>query len=97
MNDYYQMLRFDDVRHFLLSGHPPVIIQLIAFNTVLLAVVILRRARATHKARNNVTVILQWCLITINIAVLCQEQWVPYLETGRDVMMNRISDVIRPY
>jgi len=97
MNDYYQMLRIDDVRLFLLSGHPPVIIQLIAFNTILMAVMILRRARSAHRARNNVTLILQWCLIATNIAVLCQEQWMPILETGRDVMMNRITDVIRPY
>lgn len=97
MHDFLQTLRLNDVQTFLWTGHPPIIIQLIAFNTILMVILILRRARTVPNSRRHITYVLQWIIIATNLAVFCQEQWMPYFDKSKDVFMDQIYHITRPY
>ena len=97
MNDYIEAIKLDDIRIFLWTGHPPIIIQLIAFNTILMVIMILRKARSTGSGRRPITYILQWILLATNLAVLCQEQRIPYLDRSKSVLMDQVGHIVRPY
>ena len=97
MSDYFEAIKLDDIRIFLWTGHPPIIIQLVAFNTILMVIIILRRARSTGGGRRPITSLLQWMLIATNLAVLCQQQWMPYLDKSKSVIMDQVDHIARPY
>ena len=97
MHDFIESLRLGDVQHFLWTGHPPIIIQLIAFNTILMVIVILRRARNTNSVRRPATAFLQWILIATNLAVLAEEQWIPYAYRSRVIFMEEVHHFTRAY
>ena len=97
MSDFLEAIKLDDIRIFLWTGHPPIIIQLVAFNTILMVIMILRRARSTGSGRRPITYLLQWMLIATNLAVLGQEQWMPYLDKSTSVLMDQVNYVTRPY
>ncbi len=97
MYEFIESLRLGDVQHFLWTGHPPIIIQLIAFNTILMVIVILRRARNTNSTKRSATMVLQWILIATNFAVLCQEKWMPYADQSRAILMEEVYHFTRAY
>ena len=97
MHDYIEAMRLNDVSNFLWTGHPPIIIQLVAFNTILIVIMILRRARTTGSARRPLTHLLQWILIATNLAVLCQEQWMPYVDRSKSILVDEVYGITRSY
>ena len=97
MREFIESLRLGDVQHFLWTGHPPIIIQLIAINTILIVIMILRRARNSHAARQPATVFLSWILIATNLAIFCQETWVPYADRSRVILMDQVYHYTRAY
>ncbi len=97
MHDLIESLRLGDVQNFLWTGRPPIIIELIAFNTILMVIVILRRARNTNSTRRPATMFLQWILIVTNLAVLSQDHWMPYADHSRAVFMDEVYHYTRSY
>ena len=97
MHDFLLSLNLTDIRIFLTSGHPPVLFQVLAINTIIMMMIIFRRGHGKGSMRRHVSYVLQWILILGNLAVFCQEQWMPYYQEGESLMVNHVSHMLRPY
>jgi hypothetical protein len=97
MQDFVASLNLADVQNFLLSGHPSILFQILAVNTIIMMIIIFRRGRGKGSLRRHVSYILQWILILGNLMVVCQEQWMPYVDRGRTVIADHYYRAVRPY
>ncbi|MDE2384389.1 MAG: hypothetical protein KGO53_07205 [Alphaproteobacteria bacterium] len=91
MHDFINSLDLPDVQTFLLNGHPPIIVQLMAVNTVVMVLFILRGRRANNAHRRHLTYVTQWIFVLMNLVVVCEEQWLPYADHSRQVVSDRYS------
>lgn len=97
MSDFLLHLRLDDVRNLLNSGHPPIIIQLLCVNTLLMIIFMYRRMRKRGAIAKHSSNIVQWLLIFASFAVVCEEQWLPYVIRSESSMVEHVGQVFRPY
>ena len=97
MNDFIKSLNLQDIQNFLLSGHPSILFQILAVNTIVMMIFIFRQSRGKGGMRNHVTYVVQWILIIGNLMVACEEQWMPYFDRGRSVLADEYYRVVRPY
>ncbi len=63
---------------FLTTGHPPLILELLAINTIFLILFILRRMTGIYTRKAHTTYVVQALLILGNGAVLMQSELSPY-------------------
>lgn len=63
---------WDGLYRFLMIGSPPLVLQLLAVNTIFFAVYIVRRATARHRMRDTTVYVVQGILVACNIAILFQ-------------------------
>jgi len=96
MQDFINSLHLADVREFLLSGQPPLLVQLLALNTVVMIIFIVRRARGKGHERLQVTYALQWILIGGIVGVIMEDHWLPYVDHSRMVITDRYNHVVNP-
>lgn len=78
MLDLIQRTNWDSAYYFLTVGHPPLIIQLLAINTIFLILFILRRMTGVYSKKAHTSYIVQALLIIANSAVLMQSELMPY-------------------
>jgi hypothetical protein len=97
MHDFLLSLNLPEIQRFLTSGHPPVLFQVLAVNTIIMMMIIFKRSRGKGSMRRHVTYVLQWILILGNLAVFCEEQWMPYFDNGRSMIVERYYHMVRPY
>ena len=83
MFDLFSSVQWTDVYSLLTSGQPPLILQLLAVNTVFFILTIIKAIRSgpVKKRRSNYHV--QEILIVANVLVLYQDQILPYLHMIR--------------
>jgi hypothetical protein len=62
--------RWDQLYDYFVSGYPPLVLQLLAINTVFLVFFAIRRATAKHKLRSNTAYAVQGLLIASNALVM---------------------------
>ena len=96
MQDIIASLNLADVRHFLLSGDPPIIAQLLALNTVLMVLFLIRRIRGRSADKMHVTYAMQWILLVGIVGVILEDKWMPYVDSGRGLISERYHRVINP-
>lgn len=95
MQYYYTMFDLQGVREFLLSGRPPIIVQLLLFNTIAMIITIIRRARGVHKKQRHVTFVLQWIFTFAVVAILIQDQWMPNANSMWYNVHDHVSNMLR--
>ena len=96
MHDFMKSLNLQDIQNFLLSGHPSILFQILAVNTIVMMIYIFRQGRNSGM-RSHVTYVVQWILIIGNLMVACEEQWMPYWTQGSSAVFQKYNQVIRPY
>jgi hypothetical protein len=74
MLDLFGRARWDQAYEYLLSGEPPIIFRLLALNTLVVILIIIRRARAAPRLRDSAVIQLQALLLGINCMVLFQNE-----------------------
>jgi hypothetical protein len=61
---------WNEAYHVLASGYPPVMVQLLLFNTAMMVLWSLRRARGVWAIRTETAIAIQIILLLGNIAIL---------------------------
>jgi hypothetical protein len=89
MQDFLLRLRLDEIHHFILSGNPPISAQLLAVNTVMMIIFIMRRMRGAMPGRHPLTFALQWVLVGCNMLVVMEQDWMPYIDNGQRIFMQQ--------
>jgi len=97
VSDFLQRLRLDDVWYLLNSGHPPIIVQLLCINTLLMIVFIFKRMRRQSVARRHTSYIIQWLLLFSCFAVVCEEQWLPAMQRGEASAYDHLTHMVGHY
>lgn len=64
--DLYYNARWQDLYQFLADGNPPLVLRLMAINTLFFVVFVVRRARAKHSLRSHTAYFVQALLIGAN-------------------------------
>jgi hypothetical protein len=72
MIELFQRARWDQAYQFLASGDPPMILRLLAINTLFLVFYIIRRARVPHRMRDSTVLQVQVLLVFANALILMQ-------------------------
>lgn len=62
------------ISNFLMQGNPPVIVELMAINTIFLMLYIVRKARGASTIRGETLIQVQALVIFANVLLLFQEQ-----------------------
>ncbi len=96
MEDFLLHLRLDDIQYLLKSGNPPIILQLLCINTLLMIVMIFRRMRTKTTVRRHSTYVMQWFLLAACFAVVSEQQWLPHVERGANSAMFQLNQMVRP-
>jgi hypothetical protein len=96
MQDFIASLNLADVRHFLLSGDPPIVVQLLALNTVLMVLFLIRRIRGKAGQPMHVTYTMQWILVFGIVGVILEDQWLPYVGSGKSLITDRYQRAVNP-
>jgi hypothetical protein len=65
--------RWGDIATFFESGNPPLILKILAVNTIFLLIFVYRRAKAKHRMRPSTAYFIQAVLIAVNMFVLFQK------------------------
>lgn len=72
MFELFHRARWDQAYHFLESGDPPMILRLLAINTLFLVFYIIRRAKVPHRMRDSSVMQVQALLVLANALILMQ-------------------------
>ncbi len=78
MLDLFERTGWDSAYIFLTSGRPPLILELLAINTIFLILFILRRITGVYNKKAHTSYLVQTLLIFANVAVLMQNDITPY-------------------
>jgi hypothetical protein len=79
---------------FLSKGNPPLILQLLAINSVIFIFLIIRRSRGQSTLKRGVGATVQGLLILANIAILTQAQLMPIYSGYMTTFWHRLMNVI---
>ena len=72
MIELFQRARWDQAYQFLASGDPPMILRLLAINTLFLVFYIIRRAKVPYRMRDSTVMQVQALLVVANALILMQ-------------------------
>lgn len=97
MSDFLLRLRLNDISFFLNSGHPPLIVQLVAVNLVLAIALVVGRMRRHPISRRKSTVVVQWLIIVSTFAMVSEELWLPYAQKSEATVVDQVGRVLQPY
>lgn len=80
MFDLFFIARWGEIYTFFAQGNPPLIVQILALNTIFFALWIVRRMRDAPAIRSETANIVQALLIGANVLILFQKDIVRFLE-----------------
>ncbi len=80
MLELFHRARWDQAYDFLAAGDPPMVLKLLAINTVFVMFYIVRRARVTSKMRPETMIQVQVFLILANVLILFQRDITQFLD-----------------
>jgi hypothetical protein len=69
-----QNARWGDLQAFFAAGNPPLILVLLAMNTVLIVFLKLRQAKSQSRMRNSTALFVQMALIALNGFVMFHKE-----------------------
>lgn len=72
--------RWDQAYDFLASGHPPMIMKLLALNTVFLVMYLVRRTKSEHQIRHSTMMQVQVLLVAANLMIIFQTEIQRFLD-----------------
>jgi hypothetical protein len=72
MMELFQRARWDQAYDFLASGDPPMMIRLLAINTIFVVLYAIRRAKSPHRMRDSTVMQVQALLVVANCLILFQ-------------------------
>ena len=78
----------------LLKGNPPLILQLLAINSVIFIFLIIRRARDRKTVKRGASEAVQAVLILANLVILTQDQFLPYYNSHLTIFWHKLMNVI---
>ena len=73
MLDLFRDARWDELYAFFDSGHPPLMVQLLALNTIVFMLFIVRRMRGAKTLRAETASLVQSLLLVANMLAIFQE------------------------
>jgi hypothetical protein len=88
LNLFYQA-RWGEMFAFFSEGNPPLVVQLLAVNTIFFVVFILRRARGARSLRSETAMTIQGLLIAANSVVLFQD----YVWRYKNLLIDAIPPI----
>ena len=77
--DMFWAADWDGLYAFFARGHPPLMLQLLAINTIFMVLFIIRKATRPHAMRHTTSLIVQGMLIFANAAIAFQDYALPVL------------------
>jgi hypothetical protein len=80
MQNMFERTNWEGAYNFLTSGSPPLILELLAINTIFLVLFILRRMTGIYSRKAHTSYLVQILLIASNVGVLMQGELAPYAE-----------------
>ena len=78
MYDLAERARWEDIYTLLTSGHPPLILQMLANNTIFLILFMLKRIWG-RRGTENTSHAIQILLIVANGMIVYEQKWLPLL------------------
>jgi hypothetical protein len=79
----FERARWGELHRFFTDGNPPLILLLLALNTIFLMIYVYRKVKAKHKMHPNTVYAVQIILIGCNFAVAFNKAWLPYFSNVR--------------
>ena len=83
-------LRLDDVQRLLVSGSPPIFVQLLFIIGLWLFIFLYQRLRKRTIAARKTGRLIMWLLVGASFAVLCEDQWLPFALRNLTRVMQQI-------
>jgi len=83
-------LRLDDVQRFLVSGSPPIFVQLLFITGLWLFIFLYQRLRKRTIAARKAGRLIMWLLVGACFAVLGEDQWLPFALRNLTRVMQQI-------
>jgi len=74
MLDFFYGPNWGRIYDFLMSGRPPILVQLLALNALFLAIVAIRKAAGARHLGAGATLLSQLGILGANLVVLYQQQ-----------------------
>ncbi len=78
--DYFNATDWGQGYRLLTRGEIPLILQLLILNTIFLIAYVVRSATAKFRLRQSTVMIVQGLLLAANLAVILQEDLIPYIQ-----------------
>ncbi len=84
MADQFLHAPWNDIYVFFTKGHPPLALQILLLNTVVLALFMARRMRGARAVRSETSIAIQCFLIFANALIMFRDyfpsirHWLPY-------------------
>lgn len=78
--DYFMATDWGFAYRFLTKGHIPLIVQILAINTLFLTLYMVRNATAKNRLRHSTVLTVQGILIGANLVVIMQDTVWPYVQ-----------------
>ena len=78
--DYFMATDWGLAYRFLAKGHMPLIVQILAVNTLFLTIYVVRNATAKNRLRHSTVLSIQGILIAANLVVILQDTVWPYVQ-----------------
>jgi hypothetical protein len=72
MMELFRRARWDQAYNFLASGDPPMLLKLLAINTLFLIMYMIRRAKSPHRMHESTVMQVQALLVAANALILFQ-------------------------
>ena len=76
--DLFWAADWEGLYRSLAKGNPPLVLQLLALNTIFFILYVVRRITAKHRLRSTTREVVQLLLIAINLVVVFQEDAVKW-------------------
>lgn len=84
--DLFERTRWSDLYNFFASGSPPLIVDLLAINTIFFMLYVVRKATAKHRMRDSSVYVIQGLLIAANMMVVFQHETMLALNAMRRML-----------
>ena len=92
--ELFQRTNWQAWSDLLSRGNPPLILQLLAINSIIFVYMIIRRARGGTTVKRGVSETVQGLLITANIIILTQDQLKPLYHSYVVTFWRNLMNVI---
>lgn len=94
MIEMFKQANWDAAYNVLTQGNPPLVYQMLAINSLFFILSIIRRMRGKPMMKSGPSMAIQGLLITANIALLVQDQFLPYYQSHIQTIWYKLMSVI---